>query len=321
MLNSPEQLVKDNGSAYQVFTPFHKRARQLAVANPQPLAGQHFIQPYANRYKLSSIQPGKLTPQPHLVGGRQQSLAILQRIANQASDFNRTELNASSQLSAYLKFGTCSIREAYYAVASRFGMDHDLIRQFYWRDFFTHIAYHFPHVFKQAFNPACNAIAWDNNVELFNLWCQGKTGFPIVDAGMRQLNATGFMPNRLRMITASFLVKDLHISWRWGERYFAQRLMDYDPCLNNGNWQWSASTGCDAQPYFRIFNPWLQQKKFDPNGDYIYQWLPELKPIAITTLHAWYKNNVSCDYPKPIVDHSVASTLSKQRFQAVMQRS
>ena len=145
-----------------------------------------------------------------------------------------------------------------------------LLRQLYWRDFFTYIAYHFPHVFKQPFQPKFRRIVWKSDPEKFRFWCNGKTGFPIVDAGMRQLNMTGFMHNRVRLIVASFLTKDLHLDWKLGERYFAERLVDYDPCVNNGNWQWAASTGCDTQPYLRIFNPWLQQKKFDPQV-YIHQ--------------------------------------------------
>jgi deoxyribodipyrimidine photo-lyase len=131
---------------------------------------------------------------------------------------------------------------------------------------------------------------------------------------MRELNATGFMHNRVRMIAASFLVKDLHIDWRWGERYFAQHLVDYDPCVNNGNWQWAASTGCDAQPYFRIFNPWLQQLKFDPDCRYIYRWLPELQAFPAKIIHQWDKKHSACAYPAPIIDHGRESQLSKSRF-------
>jgi deoxyribodipyrimidine photo-lyase len=151
-------------------------------------------------------------------------------------------------------------------------------------------------------------------LDYFQAWCTGNTGFPIVDAGMRELNATGYMHNRVRMIVASFLVKDLHINWRWGERYFAQHLTDYDPCVNNGNWQWTASTGCDAQPFFRIFNPWKQQAKFDPDCRYIYQWLPELIGFSPTILHQWDKKHTNCNYPAPIIDHTKESQISKALF-------
>ncbi|MGZ6329935.1 MAG: FAD-binding domain-containing protein, partial [Parachlamydiaceae bacterium] len=159
-------------------------------------------------------------------------------------------------------------------------------------------------------------VTWENNSEYFERWCEGKTGFPIVDAGMRELNATGFMHNRVRMITASFLVKNLHINWQFGEKYFAQRLIDYDPAVNNGNWQWAASTGCDAQPYFRIFNPWSQQSKFDPDCKYIKKWIPELANEDRKTICHWYKQPKSSNYPLPIVDHALeakkALTLYRQ---------
>jgi deoxyribodipyrimidine photo-lyase len=150
-----------------------------------------------------------------------------------------------------------------------------------------------------------NKLKWNYDAKLFDLWCSGTTGCPIVDAGMRELNQTGFMHNRVRMIAASFLVKDLHIDWRLGEKYFAQTLIDYDPAVNNGNWQWVASTGCDAQPYFRIFNPWIQAVKFDPDCLYIKKWIPELKNTSVETIHNWHKQKkASAAYPLPCVDHA-----------------
>jgi len=192
-----------------------------------------------------------------------------------------------------------------------------LLRQLYWRDFFSHIAYRFPHVFGQAFDRRYDAVPWRNNLDDFTAWTDGLTGFPIVDAAMRELKQTGWMHNRLRMVVASFLVKDLHISWRWGERYFAQHLLDYDPCVNNGNWQWAASTGCDAQPYFRIFNPWLQQQKFDPQCDYIKTWLPELRTYSAKVIHQWASQPLAGAYPPPIVEHGTQSRLIKAQFKAL----
>ncbi len=223
-------------------------------------------------------------------------------------------MDATSRLSAHLKFGTCSVREVYYAIVQQLSPEHPLLRQLYWRDFFTHIAFHYPHVFGKAFHPQYDNLVWDNNRGHFQRWAEGTTGFPIVDAGMRELNATGFMHNRVRMIVASFLTKDLHISWRWGERYFAQHLVDYDPAVNNGNWQWAASTGCDAQPYFRIFNPWLQQQKFDPDCQYIYRWIPELNGIPATIIHKWYSKHVDAPYPAPMLDHARESQIAKERY-------
>jgi deoxyribodipyrimidine photo-lyase len=196
------------------------------------------------------------------------------------------------------------------------GKDCTFIKELIWRDFFTYIAYHFPHVFKGAFYKKYDLLKWENNKKKFLLWCNGKTGFPIVDAGMRELNETGYMHNRVRMIVASFLVKDLHISWQWGERYFANHLIDYDPSVNNGNWQWCASTGCDAQPYFRIFNPWLQQKKFDKDCIYIKKWIPELEEVDNKIIHEVYKHSVD-NYPAPCVDHSIESKKTISFFKII----
>jgi deoxyribodipyrimidine photo-lyase len=316
LLNEPEQAVKADQTPYKVFTAFYNNARQIPVALPKALVNPGFL----------SVEPGFMIDQLDLApaeyatkGGRDQALVILDKLGR-FTDYQNTRdfpaQQATSKLSAHLKFGTCSVREVFYAITERLGGEHPLIRQLYWRDFFTHIGYHFPQVFGQAFLAKFDSLHWDNNPDYFQAWCEGKTGFPIVDAGMRELNATGFMHNRVRMITASFLVKDLHIDWRWGERYFARHLVDYDPCVNNGNWQWAASTGCDAQPYFRIFNPWLQQLKFDQDCRYIYRWLPELQAFPPETIHRWHKKHSACDYPAPIIDHGRESQLSKARFKA-----
>ncbi|MGR9043785.1 MAG: cryptochrome/photolyase family protein [Gammaproteobacteria bacterium] len=314
LLNEPEQVVKNDNTPYRVFTAFYKRARQFPVAIPMILADRNFSDVDGDRVSLTSDQaPGELA------GGRKQALDILDRLAlyrdyEHIRDYPAED--GTSRLSPHLKFGTCSVREAYYGVVERLGSEHPLLRQLYWRDFFTHIAYHFPTVFGHAFLDKFDALPWDNDPVLFQAWCEGRTGFPIVDAGMRELNSTGFMHNRVRMITASFLVKDLHIDWRWGERYFAQHLVDYDPCVNNGNWQWVASTGCDAQPYFRIFNPWAQQRKFDPDCRYITRWIPELKQWPVETIQHWDQQYVGGDYPAPIADHAKEVRIAKGRFKS-----
>ena len=216
----------------------------------------------------------------------------------------------STHLSPYLKFTACSPRE----VCRHLDHDHELVRSLYWRDFFTGIAYFFPHVFKGCFHTQYDKLKWVNDKRAFKRWCEGTTGIPIVDAGMRQMNQTGFMHNRVRMIVGSFLVKDLHIDWRWGEKYFAQTLIDYDPAVNNGNWQWVASTGCDAQPYFRIFNPWSQQKKFDPDCDYIKKWVPELRDLSPKAIHEQYPTS---DYPLPIAIHQTAAKEALRLYKLV----
>ena len=170
-------------------------------------------------------------------------------------------------------------------------LNEKLLNELIWRDFYQAILWHFPKVINTAFKPEYDGIKWRNNEEEFKLWCAGETGYPIVDAGMRELNETGYMHNRVRMVVASFLTKHLLIDWRWGEAYFAEKLLDFDLASNNGGWQWAAGSGCDAAPYFRIFNPYLQTQKFDPELKYIRKWVPEFEDFS---------------YPKPIVDHDVA---------------
>ena len=209
--------------------------------------------------------------------------------------------NGVSRVGVELRFGRISIRKLA-GIANKLSLTY--LKELIWREFFMQILYHFPYVENSCFKPKYNRIRWDNNEELFEIWCQGKTGYPIVDAGMRELNSTGFMHNRVRMITASFLTKHLLIDWRWGELYFANKLMDYELSSNNGNWQWVAGCGCDAAPYFRIFNPITQQEKFDPNFQYIRKWVEEFG---------------TKDYPKPIIDHSFARNRTLSRFKKDLQ--
>lgn len=317
LLNEPEQLLKADGTPYQVFTPFYKRSVQNPVKVPASCISGNFVQ---DSFKLEN--PEILTDLTQtdaypFQGGSCAAYAILDNLVHcqlYSEQRDYPALAATSSLSAHLKFGCCSVRQAYFAVIQQLGSEHSLLRQFYWRDFFHHIAFHFPHVFGHAFDKRYDGIPWCRDENDFWRWANGQTGFPIVDAGMRQLNQTGYMHNRVRMITASFLTKDLHISWRWGERYFAQKLVDYDPCLNNGNWQWAASTGCDAQPYFRIFNPWLQQQKFDPDCLYIKQWIPELRDLSPKAIHGWQSNPLAGEYPSPMLNHSERSQTVKEWF-------
>jgi deoxyribodipyrimidine photo-lyase len=324
MLHPIENILKKDGNPYTVFTPYFKNASLQRVSKPQYTKDCNFFNksiPFSKDVHIVQNILSKRRKQAP--GGRLECLKILKNIASFAhykDERDYPALNKTTHLSAHLKFNTCSTREIYFAIAEKLGPASDLLRALYWRDFFTLIGLNFPHVFKGAFKAKYDMIKWSHNKERFMLWCEGKTGFPIVDAGMRELNETGFMHNRVRMIVASFLTKDLHIHWQWGEKYFAQHLIDYDPAVNNGNWQWSSSTGCDAQPYFRIFNPWSQSKKFDPECTYIKTWVPELQGIAPQVIHNFFEEKYSAfnrNYPRPIVDHSKESPKALDMFRQV----
>ena len=211
----------------------------------------------------------------------------------------------TSHLSAYINLGLLSIREVYHHGMEKLGGKSGFITELYWRDFYYNILHFFGHVIGKSFRPEYDNIKWRNDSKQFKAWCDGKTGFPVVDACMRQMNTIGWMHNRGRMIVASFLTKDLLIDWRKGERYFANKLMDYNMSANNGGWQWAAGSGTDAQPYFRIFNPWTQSENFDKDCEYIKKWIPELKSVENKHIHHWDKfcKEYDVDYPEPIVDH------------------
>lgn len=305
LLCEPEAVLKGDGSPYTVFTPYYNKAVEMTVQKPS----NHEKGKWLVLDKGIKLPVCKKNPGIFMKGGRKEALGILEsigRLGNYSGERDIPSIQGTSGLSAHLKFGTVSVREAYWAICGKLSARHPLLREMRWRDFFTYVAFHFPHVFSGSFRKQYDKIIWHNGRGRFEAWCEGKTGFPIVDAGMRQLNKTGYMHNRARMIAASFLVKDLHIGWREGERYFASKLSDYDPSVNNGNWQWCASTGCDAQPYFRIFNPWMQQKRFDPLCEYIKKWVPELAGLAPAEIHSLEKKKGVSGYPAQIVEHKEA---------------
>lgn len=323
LLNKPEDVVKSDGDPYTVFTPYMKNARKSKrVSTPEVNKFRSYYQKKITSAESTSLFADILKEKNKNIkvqGGREEGLKLLRRATTldeyqTLRDFPAKDY--TTHLSAHHKFGTISVRESYHKLKD--ANIKGLINELYWRDFFTNITYHFPHVIGKAFREKYNAINWSYSKNNFEKWCKGETGFPIVDAGMRELNTTGYMHNRIRMVTASFLVKDLHIDWRWGEKYFAQQLVDYDPAVNNGNWQWAASTGCDAQPYFRIFNPWSQQKKFDENCEYIKKWIPELQKYTPKEIHNLFKKQPeNMKYPKPMVDHSVVSKEALAMFKKV----
>lgn len=320
-LNPPEKTTKDDRTPYKVFTPYYHNASNFKVLEPHTeklskLSDQKLKQALPLQDIAYSICPKK-NNSIALKGGRGEALEIyknLNKNYDQARDFPAQSV--TSYLSAHHKFGTVSMRESYYQLGAFYGFEHTIISELYWHDFFTHIGYFYPHVFKKSFTPKFEHLSWENDEEKFKAWCKGQTGFPIVDAGMRELNKTGYMHNRVRMITASFLIKNLNIDWHWGEQYFAQKLIDYDPAINNGNWQWAASTGVDAQPFFRIFNPWRQQERFDPNSVYIKQWVPELKDLSSKEINHWHTEGHSLftNYPSPIVEHKKTSDETKHKY-------
>jgi len=325
LLNEPEAVAKAGGTPYTVFTPFFRASRTLAVRLPQVNAFANYrarkIATEAGDAVYARILPRR-NDRLFRTGGRAEALRLLAKMGR-LGDYEKTRdlpaVDGTTGLSPHNKFGTISIREFHQAVRKSLGPGHPLLRQLYWRDFFTHVAVHFDRVFGRPFRPEYERLIWNDDPRRFRRWQEGTTGFPIVDAGMRQLNSTGFMHNRVRMVCASFLIKDLRIDWREGERYFATKLEDYDPCVNNGNWQWVASTGCDAAPYFRVFNPWLQQKRYDPEAVYIKRWVPELEKTAPDLVHRLdrVEGRRPGGYPSPIVDHAVESLRALAMYRLV----
>jgi len=283
-----KEVVKDDGTPYVVFTPYAKKWKErfsttTRITYPSEALLSNIAvhtYPFLN---LKDIGFEKSDIEPKLFDVSEKL------ISNYEETRNFPAVEGTSMLSVYLRFGTVSIRKLILEVQKI--SNETFLNELIWREFFMQILWHFPHTVNRSFKEKYDAIPWSNDEALFQKWCEGKTGYPLVDAGMRELNATGYLHNRVRMITASFLCKHLLIDWRWGETYFAQKLLDYEQSSNVGNWQWAAGSGVDAAPYFRIFNPTEQIKKFDKELNYIKKWVPELE-----TPH----------YPKPIVEHNEA---------------
>jgi deoxyribodipyrimidine photo-lyase len=278
------EVVKDDGKPYTVYTPYKKKwLQQFHKSSCEPaekfLSGRFF----PCDFPFPTL--GEIGFQKSLIKVRDFDLSRLDRYA--ASRDIPGE-DSTSYLGPYLRFGTISIRQVIWQLKPE---DQVFLGELIWREFFMQILSHFPKVVDQNFNARYNGLVWRNDELEFEQWCRGETGYPLVDAGMRQLNRTGYMHNRVRMVVASFLCKHLLIDWRWGEAYFALKLLDYELSSNNGNWQWAAGTGCDAAPYFRVFNPTTQLQKFDRDLVYVKKWLPEYG---------------TPDYPAPVVEHSFA---------------
>lgn len=304
-------ILTGGNTIYTKFTPFHKKAKKVPVKKPVTNKYKNYYpkkNKLINEYKKNIHKFYKKNDNLHVNGGRKNALKILNKISQfKGYNKNRDELTYNTtHLSAYIKFGCVSIREVYHTFKKKLQSTNKLLTQLYWRDFYYNISQEYPNIYSGAMKEKYNKIKWTNNSTWFRKWKEGKTGFPIVDAGMRQMNTTGFMHNRARLIVSNFLIKVLLTNWQKGEWYFATQLVDYDPAVNNGNWQWSSSSGADSQPYFRVFNPWLQGKKFDKDAEYIKKWVPELEDVPNRDIHKWnevYDKYVGTGYPKPIVDY------------------
>ncbi|UXY16346.1 DNA photolyase family protein [Chitiniphilus purpureus] len=332
-----DEVLTGSGQMYSVFTPY--RRAWLARLTP------FYLSSYPVRRYLEHLAPLSPQPLPTLAelgfepsnlstlpvplgssGGEQLFEAFKERIDRYHEARDYPALKGPSYLSVHLRFGTVSIRElARHAYEQGSAGAQTWLSELIWREFYQQLLWHRPDVVGHAFRREYDSLPFPNREDWFAAWCEGRTGYPIVDAAMRQLNTSGYMHNRLRMITASFLVKDLLVDWRWGERYFAERLIDYDLAANNGGWQWAASTGCDAQPYFRIFNPVTQSQKFDAEGRFIRRYCPELAALPAKAIHApWLATpdtlaaagvRLGHDYPKPIVEHAVQRAAALALYQ------
>ncbi len=284
-----DEVLKDDGKPYTVFTPYNKKWKSLltpfyAKSYPVEKYFDNFFQQSSK--KIPSLESMGFTETDKKFPSKNPGEDLLQHY-DKTRDY--PGIQGTSHLGIHLRFGTISIRKL---VAKAKEVNTIFLNELIWREFYSSVLWHFPHAGNhKSFKPEYDNIKWRNNEKEFERWCKGETGYPIVDAGMRELNETGYMHNRVRMIVAGFLVKDLLIDWRWGEAYFATKLLDFDLASNNGGWQWAAGCGCDAAPYFRVFNPELQTKKFDPDLKYIKKWVPEFRELT---------------YPRPIVNHDEA---------------
>ena len=294
------EITKDDGKPYTIFTPYSRKWKAKLTDNDvKPYPTQDYFSSFfkSNPFQLPSLNEIGFEPTDLETPSKTIPKSI---VTNYTEQRNFPAIRGTSLLSVHLRFGTISIRNL---AKQALTLNETWLNELIWRDFYMMILHHFPHAVKNSFKPQYDKLVWRNNEAEFKTWCEGKTGFPIVDAGMRELNETGFMHNRVRMIVASFLVKDLLIDWRWGEAYFAQKLIDFDLSANNGGWQWAAGSGCDAAPYFRIFNPSEQIKKFDPKYEYIKKWVPEFG---------------SSNYPLPMVDHAKARLRTLAAYKAAL---
>jgi deoxyribodipyrimidine photo-lyase len=334
-IHEQDEVLTATGTPFRVFTPYSKAWR--LIPKPVPAAKPDLARPASTPIAsepLPTLQTWGLQKEGNIIepgerAARQRLKHFLDGpILSYGARRNIPAGETTSRLSQDLRFGLLSIREVY-ARCAEISRSRDLtaaerksveafISELIWREFYMAILWHYPDVLDHEFNPKFRGLPWKSRSPVFDCWAEGRTGFPIVDAGMRQLNQTGFMHNRLRMITAMFLTKDLQIDWREGEKYFMQKLVDGEIASNNGGWQWSAGTGADAAPYFRIQNPWLQSERWDADGEYIREWVPELRDMPAAKLHKAPADGspIAKGYPAPMVDHSVERQRCMEFFAA-----
>jgi deoxyribodipyrimidine photo-lyase len=326
-LHSPEEIFTKSNTPYQKFTPYYVASLQQRVQPPFNSTSISFSKNESSTLKFKiTLEEAfhKFTLRNHNIlvhGGRENAIRVLKQALSTQKHYSDTRNDLSTnttQLSAYIKFGCVSIREVYDA----FKNNKPLLQQLIWRDFYASILFHYPKVLGHSLKPKYDNIKWNKNASYLNSWKKGTTGFPIVDACMRQLNTTGYMHNRGRLIVASFLVKTLLINWREGEQIFAKQLVDYDVASNNGNWQWIAGSGADSQPFFRIFNPWSQSKDHDKDAIYIKKWVPELKDVLVKDIHKWHESCMlekydHIKYPDPIVNYEIQKQKCLQMYHQI----
>jgi deoxyribodipyrimidine photo-lyase len=351
LLHPINEILTGSGSFYSVFTPFYNKAITFNVTKPSKPSKNNMKKFVNSRYVLKKyididsmkkiydpvakidqrlidqrlidqrLIDQRLIDQrlPDFEATRKEALKRTKKMKDQKRfEFTRDNLELeTTKLSPYIKFGLISIREVYHEIKNLFGKKHHLIKQLYWREFYYNLAFNRQDLFDGAsFRPSYDNIVWKTDVKLLKKWKTGTTGYPIVDAGIRELNQTGYMHNRARLITSNFLVKHLFIDWRHGEKHFAQKLIDYDPSVNNGNWQFSSGSGADSQPYFRMMNPWTQGLRHDPNASYIIKWIPELADVPPDHIHDWENHHHEyrhISYPKPCVKYDFQELKKKSK--------
>jgi len=320
----PIGSIMSNGHGYMKFTPYYRVASKKKVERP---ITNKFTNYYKKTKKIDLEYDGDIhkfytfNENISVRGGRDKGLKILKNMKkyNNYNEMRDTLTYGTTHLSSYNKFGCVSIREVYYAMKDNLKSNNQLFVQLYWREFFYNVAFFYPIIFTGPLKENYKKLKWDYNDGLLSKWTTGTTGYPVIDACMREMNTTGHMHNRGRLLVACFLTKTLYLDWKNGEMYFAQKLVDYDPVVNLNSWTWVVGSSTDSMPYFRIFNPWLQSLKHDPDAIYIKKWIPELKNVDSNHIHKWYEHHqdYKVDYPQPCVDYKIQTVYVLKKYKQI----